>query len=383
MGTSYSRTAGTYSLTVRSPVGGIVSQYMDEADVFQTETYKPDRSRDRKATGWWLYPKSYTVTSRTTGIPTGIIDFVYNHSLYQETHVGSLINMGGFGVTCQPWDYTLVTEAEIDALLSVKDSKINLGVAYAEAGKTADMISGKVLQLAKAYRQARKGNFRGAAKTLGGRGKQKTASNWAELQWGWLPVVSDIVGGAQALAETQSPAGWLITGKGNSTRRFKESFLQTRAGVECLIETQESMGAFVRLDFLPGNDFFEALKSLGLGNPAEIAWELVPYSFVVDYLWPIGDWLSSLDASVGLTFLSGSVTRRCEKTGSLVSTGKYDFYNRTSRTVYANSWSRDFSLSRSVYLESPIPYPPPPKNPFSAKKVVNALSLLALAFGKR
>lgn len=383
MATTTMAQKGTYLHRVVLANGSVQTNSSTTVTAISTTTTKPDRTRVRKAAGWWLPPKSYSLTSRVVGTPSGVVDFVYNASRARETYMGSLQNMGAFGVTLRSYDPTLVTSAEIDALLSVKDTKINLGVAYAEAGKTADMIAAKTLLLAKAIRQVRKGNFRGAAKTLGGKGKQKTASNWAELQWGWLPVVSDIVGGAQALAETQSPAGWLITGKGNSTKVFRDEYVSSFAGVECLTVTEEMMGAFVRLDYLPGNDFFSALKSLGLGNPAEIAWELVPYSFVVDYLWPIGDWLSSLDAAVGLHFLGGSVTRRREIVGRRVSTGKYTITNRTPLWVHASASARDFSLSRGVYLTSPIPFPPPPKNPFSAKKVVNALSLLALASGKR
>lgn len=380
MATTSGKTPGQYKHTVRRPDGSISHDATTDVPSSFTTTTKPDRSRDRKATGW-LYPKPYAVASRTTCVPTGLIDTRYPNG-WRETFSGSLQVVGGYSVQTPEWDHTIVTEAEIDALLRVKDSKINLGVAWAEASKTADMISSKVLQLARAAKKARKGDIPGAINALGGKGRQRTASNWAELQWGWLPLVGDIYGGAEALAQRQLPSQWLITGKGVKRYNYKDSTI-VNGFAQHRVETEGMRGAFVRLDYLPGNDFFSALKSLGLGNPAEIAWELLPYSFVVDYLWPVGDWLSSLDAAVGLQFLSGSCTRRAEMVGRLVSTGKIGPTDRVADWCYYTGYARDFWMDRSVYGESPIPFPPPPKNPFSAKKVVNALSLLALAFGRK
>jgi hypothetical protein len=42
------------------------------------------------------------------------------------------------------------------------------------------------------------------------------------------------------------------------------------------------------------------LSQLGITNPALLVWELIPYSFVIDWLIPVGDFLSSLDALVGV-----------------------------------------------------------------------------------
>lgn len=43
-----------------------------------------------------------------------------------------------------------------------------------------------------------------------------------------------------------------------------------------------------------------ALASLGLLNPASLAWELVPLSFVVDWIVPVGPFLEAMTAGVGI-----------------------------------------------------------------------------------
>jgi hypothetical protein len=48
-----------------------------------------------------------------------------------------------------------------------------------------------------------------------------------------------------------------------------------------------------------------ALSNHDLINPLSIGWEVIPYSFVVDWFAPIGNTLSSLTATAGLDFLGG------------------------------------------------------------------------------
>lgn len=373
---------GIYRHVILRPDGSVSHKQETSVAQWTAKDTKPVRSRERKAPGW-LYPKGYSRAHSVTSIPQGMIDTLYP-SKWRETFSGSLQLLGGFGVQVPEWRYTLVQEAEIEALLAVKDSKVNAGVAWAEARKTGDMIADRILQLARAMRAARKGDFPGAVRALGLRRRNSTASNWAELQYGWLPLCQDIYGGAEALAKSTLPPLWLITGKGNATDNYKSNTLKGTGMLRRLEETEGMRGCYVRLDYLPGNDFFVALKSLGLGNPAEIAWELLPYSFVVDWVWPVGDWLSSLDAATGLVFLSGSRTERAETVGRLTSDPRQSEQpDRKILQAQFTASARDFWLNRYPYDESPIPLPPPPKNPFRAKRVANALSLLALASGRR
>jgi len=45
------------------------------------------------------------------------------------------------------------------------------------------------------------------------------------------------------------------------------------------------------------------LAQIGITNPINLAWELIPYSFVIDWLIPVGKFLESLDALVGVSNL--------------------------------------------------------------------------------
>lgn len=124
--------------------------------------------------------------------------------------------------------------------------------------------------------------------------------------------------------------------------------------------------------------------SFTVGNPLEIAWELIPYSFVIDWVVPIGDWLSSLDA------LRAVDTMRV----SQVDRTKYDHYERL---VYVKNGYTHTSESgdgrpgiykyrshqRTIMGSVPLPSLPPYKPSRSLKAVANGLALLWQSFGQR
>jgi len=64
-----------------------------------------------------------------------------------------------------------------------------------------------------------------------------------------------------------------------------------------------------------------SLKQFGLANPLSIAWELVPWSFVVDWVLPVGEFLDACTATFGLTFKDGCRVETAKCTASLPSVG--------------------------------------------------------------
>lgn len=340
---------------------------------------KPDRSRDRKATGW-LYPKAYDRVVQFDMAPRG--DLSFKEAGYTVRENGTFAPYGLLSAKnyLREYDLNLVNRALVAALLNVKDQSVNLGTAWAEKTKTANGIADAATRLAKAYQYAKKKQFKRAANALGTTPKG-TVSNWLELQYGWLPLLGDIYGAAEALSKRRRP-DWLITGKGVVKDTYDVNVMRNTDVHRGRCVGTGFEGAFVRLDYIPTNAFFHNLSSLGVVNPLAVAWEVVPYSFLVDWVMPIGDWLNSLDATVGLEFLSGSSTQRQEvkvKEQSEPTNGN----GRTLISANFSAASRYLRISRSVYWASPIPLPPPPQNPFEKNaltRMANALSLLAMAF---
>jgi hypothetical protein len=143
-------------------------------------------------------------------------------------------------------------------------------------------------------------------------------------------------------------------------------------------DLESDVEAHIRLDYIMINDAVRSLVELGITNPVNLAWELIPYSFAVDWFLPVGAWLQTLDAAKGLQFRGGSMSvyeRREARHQYLVnspSSGSQSGW----RVLNAKGNSSNRTLNRTVYLESPLPKHPSFKNPLSWTHLANFMSLL-------
>lgn len=328
----------------------------------------------------WRQPTAYQLLETLTRAPTGSHAYVQGSTYYQGMgDYGDAFASSGAPVTSFPT--SLRQQAEVDALLSLKDQKINLAVAWAERAKTAQMVGDVASRIARAYRSARRGNLKRAASQLGASWRKSTG-NWLELQYGWKPLLSDVHGACEALAASaEDPYQWLITVKGKKSQHSRTVEYISAGVPQFRRETDYFDGAFVRLDYLPGNSFIKTVTSLGLTNPLEVQWETVPFSFVVDWFLPIGDWLGTLDATAGLQFQSGSCSLLTRNVRKMIPNGISSSYSEGYNRLVGGS-GKVVRLNRTIYTSSPIPRLPAPKNPVSLGHMANGLSLLAQAFGR-
>lgn len=106
------------------------------------------------------------------------------------------------------------------------------------------------------------------------------------------------------------------------------------------------------------------------GNPAEFAWNSIPFSFLVDWSIPIGNYLSSLDALHGVSAIRGSVTTREQYYHSDLTKHTADAVVTTPGRLIVKSHQRtafDFIPS------PPLPTWQPSK---SYKRLLNGVALL-------
>lgn len=287
----------------------------------------------------------------------------------------------------------------------LKQMSVNVAQAYAERARTIDLVGDSLLKLVSAASDLRKGNIAGAMSKLPGRVSrgakgsvvQRTSQegagaafgrNWLELQYGWRPLVTDVYGACEALARAKTKMP-LLKAVGRSSRDYDVSRTASDSAFDTRVYTtkirrDQKFTAYVKIN----DGGAHTLSSLGLTNPATIAWELMPWSFVVDWALPIGPWIEGMDAMIGLDFVSCSETVFVKGKSSLAQS-----YYKDSRSGNPNgSVVSDFrlssfesvSVSRSVLSDIPTAYFPYVKNPLSGQHVANALALLLANFaGKR
>lgn len=347
--------------------------------------------RNRKARGLGLPCNPYTTQSETVRYPAGE---GWKIAVWIPTGESSVYSgptgygFGSNGYLAVPPSVLSDSWAQIDLkiLSKMKDSKLNLGNFIAERQQVLDLVSSTARRLAKAYaflRYAR--NPFAAAKVLGVKWKhrrkhtaKKSAANlWLELQYGWKPLLHDVQSAAEQLAEwdLRISKKWY---KASHTVQKTFSSEVTIRGVE-RTSRNTTMRVSKTVFYSVNSETARRLVGIGLTNPASIAWEATPYSFVVDWFLPVGKYLDNLDATLGCSFLGGYTTEKYDQDITLQGVGS-EVIGNVQYTYSHSGTARWKQFDRKVVTVFP-PVPSPVwKNPVSQLHVTNALALLTQVF---
>lgn len=187
-------------------------------------------------------------------------------------------------------------------LLDLKSQKANLSVTLKELPKTANMVSELARDAMGFLRSLRRGNLKGvldAIKSPRTRADKALANRWLMYQYGIIPTILE-VNGLCELMNSRLDEGLYIGSKKTftETNNYSDS-----DGKISSTETYKITG-YARVD----STSLRGLAQTGISNPAAYYWETVPYSFVADWFVGIGDYLSTLDALVGLDGLTYQIT---------------------------------------------------------------------------
>lgn len=286
---------------------------------------------------------------------------------------------GGTYGPYEPLSVSTWNEATRKALQEIKSQKVNLTVSVPELGKTTDMVANLARSVYSALRSLRKGEFRQLARAF----RQPTvsldkdlASKWLQLQYGWKPLMSDIYGLSEEIDRKVHDVGVLVYG--SATHKMSYTFSQKEF-------PSASGGPFTgsarlryktRYRYRVDSATAARLKHIGLSNPALTVWELIPYSFVVDWIYDIGGYLETLDATVGLKDLLCVQSVRYDASAEFPKIP----YNRGYNTMYPRWQASGRTVWSASIRGAPGGFPSPPrptlKIPQSTNRMINAVALL-------
>jgi len=294
--------------------------------------------------------------------------------------------MGFRSSTQSAWDATVVkaqNDAAIKVLGKMADAKVNLAVAYAEATKTSNLILDTARRIDRAYRALRKGNFKVVARELNIT-PSKVHKTWLEYKYGWMPLLMDVKGSAEFFAQQS------LTRSPKFTCTAVTEQVQYLAGTDNLGKLggagtdwianyvlERKVTCKIKLDCELSDPHYSELQQLGLTNPALVAWELVPFSFVFDWFIQVGDYLTALSAFHGVT-----IRRQCRSTivGEAVRWSAPSKSSADSTYTYYHSGGTRYGVRR-YYERVPVTLNPwdlvmPKVNRFDFPKLVTSLALL-------
>lgn len=310
----------------------------------------------------------------------------------------------------------------------INNDRADLGVAAAEIGRTASMVAQSTMKLVRALRALKSCRFGDFLSTLGVTASRRkvdtyyanmrkhygkkgegfrwdkksrvprqqqeeqfmnfTARTWLEYTYGWRPLIQDVYDVAKVSAELCAESAWLwrtVRGRSMNLKVSGRTFVSGQMLVSN--NARSDMRRKIVLEYQLPSGGYSTAAAFGLTNPWQIAWEVVPFSFVVDWFYPIGDFLESISTYDGLVFRRGSSMLRHVYTNTVAirpgppyTTGGVT-YTCTSADLKAQSL--EIGIRRALLTSFPGPRYPRCKDPRSISHALSAIALLQQAFLSR
>lgn len=186
----------------------------------------------------------------------------------------------------------------------------SLGTTLAEGREAFTLIADRCSRIYRSYKALKRGQFQEFLKHLSVSPKRKHRSIkrtlgkeasglWLEYWFGWAPMASDIFESAVVLTDTLGQ-GW-ISAQGSAKQGVNHSEWFSVGSGDYGMVCSTDVVVIVKQggDFRIENPNAALLTKLGMNNPASIAWELMPFSFVVDWFTNVGDVLNAYTALFG------------------------------------------------------------------------------------
>lgn len=244
-------------------------------------------------------------------------------------------------------------------LNKVKGHSFNAGVAFAEVDKFASGVLSTVKQFGFGAADLANGRIESFARRFGTYPPNSKitrklmtrdfSGRFLEMRYAWQPAVKDAYEASKAFEALS-----------NGPR--KNTFKVSGYRVAPVLVTgdwivTESQGLARRTYTYEAYEELSVLRQMGLGNPASILWERIPYSFVVDWFLPIGTYLELIGQ---VPFLKGRFMR--SDSYEEIYTGKYTVIAQPPGARYTVKTvpglrSVHYSMSRTVPGSLSVPFP--------------------------
>lgn len=268
------------------------------------------------------------------------------------------------------------------------DTSVSLGQALVERKQTAALFTDYGGRIIRSYSALRKGNPRAVYAALtGGNGnlpknwKKKFRSSltesgkhvfdvssdtWLAWQYGVRPLVSDLSGAINAYRKARAVKplirSFMATPQGSSySASHKDPSQDLR--VSTVISLRGRCKCYA--EFSTSADFWSTGQTLGLTNPVLLLWEIIPWSFVVDWFINVGDYLEASATIHGLV-------------RSAVHTTSH-YYEEHKTSQYGGSSSSQYTVKSRSFGSLPGPTLRISKDPFNLESGLDrTMSALAL-----
>lgn len=266
------------------------------------------------------------------------------------------------------------------------NEQVHLGQVIAERAQTVGLLVDAVKRLSDFLRHFSVSHL---AKTLIGRvsktGVRNNANDVLAFKFGVEPLIGDVQGAAEAVARfvVDKIDSHEVLVKASASRSEEETFTITVDGRVIVVTQRVHVHTRFVCQYELDNIVTREMSQLGVLNPAELLWELVPWSFVVDWVYTLGNYIRHLTSDAGLQFSRGTYSTKVTWSVTAHATKQEgERYNPQLWGVDSwrhEDWSQTYGgdeKTRVLLNQSPYVQAPNFKNPISINHLVESLALL-------
>lgn len=242
----------------------------------------------------------------------------------------------------------------IEAIEKIANTNFDAALALAEARETADTVTDLSKRALRLLVAVKKLDFKTLKKELKWRNGPTNATSpseaWLQYRYGIMPTVYDVQGAIEVLSG-KIARPMLTTVKGGTSTSLDKTW-EEYYGYKTFTRTGKQTfrtSLCVRIK----SEAYQTASEFGFTNLAGIAWEFIPFSFIVDWVTPIGSWLKALSIIPTVDFEHGSQSMQIQ--GS-VHLNYDDNPTGSSYTRWDKSWDVN-GYKRKPLSAIPIPLP--------------------------
>jgi hypothetical protein len=330
-------------------------------------------------TDWSRSVRKFTVNDpagwrrhETVGNPPNEVVII---ELEGDHHLTIDYQLGGYPVP-DPGTDNAHDRSVTQALNNLTQHYAGLGADLGQAREACDSFSAIAIRCANLLMAIKERRLDYLKSLFGHRGRESISKNladlWLEYSYGWKPLAADLYAEQQIVHEfLKQPVPIKAMSTAHSSNNVQFQFDQL------LVDgSSQSSHRTVLLAHMT-NPYLAGLNQAGLLNPVSIAWELVPFSFVVDWFVPIGSTLQAITAGVGLESDGGFTSSRyATELNIRHTTDPNHFGNGFWYDKEGHLQEKAFAFHRQCYADFPPPKLYANVTPYSTARALNALALL-------
>lgn len=237
----------------------------------------------------------------------------------------------------------MVTEAHS----RVADANLLSLASIGEADKTVASVASILKRALRVAKAAKRLEFKALRRELS---KKELTDRYMEIRYAIRPLLYDISGVIKAIKTPKNKDRFTARAKGEFLYEKEDEIVRTTNSGSATVtikrtlnvRTVVSAGVLSRVSH-------PQIQNWGLNQIAESVWELLPFSFIIDWFWNVGNTISAHAPHVGIEKLASwvTVTTTTTRTNSLVSAVSA----LTGYQVSELSWSGCNKTSIETYKE--------------------------------